>query len=129
MLAQSAPVGQAAHVGARAGSRIPPFVLTSGRTHGDLYLGLETLVRAIPQYRSSTTGFSPELQLILTLCKEPASIAEISALAKLHLGVTRILVGDLHASGHLEVWGGADPVTIDDQDTLLRILKGLRALS
>ena len=41
----------------------------------------------------------PELQAIIALCAEPMSVAEISARPTMHLGVTRVLVGDLRAAG------------------------------
>ena len=56
------------------------------------------------------------------------SVAEISARLRLHLGVTRVLVGDLRAAGHLDV----HTLDIDDPhdpETILRVMHGLRAIS
>ena len=80
-------------------------MLTSGRVVGvDPAIGLETQVTARdgPPQRSAGPA-RPELQAIVALCAEPMSVAEISARLRMHLGVTRVLVGDLRAAGHLDV--------------------------
>ena len=103
-----------------------PFVITSGRVSGpDPNIGMETQVTA-----SSTAvpaGLPPEKRAIVTLCIEPLSVAEISARLKLHLGVTRILVGDLRAAGQLDVHVLEND--FPDPDTIMRVIRGLRAIS
>jgi hypothetical protein len=110
-----------------------PFVLTSGRVTGvDPAIGLETQVTARldgPAWPAPPLSrLSPESQGIVTLCTEPMSVAEISARLRLHLGVTRVLVGDLRAAGHLDVhtYDVEDP---HDPDLILRVIDGLRAIS
>ncbi|RLK08742.1 uncharacterized protein DUF742 [Micromonospora sp. M71_S20] len=105
-----------------------PFVLTAGRVAGtDPAIGLETQVTARPAAdRAAPTWLAPELQAIVSLCDEPISVAEISARTRLHFGVTRVLVGDLRAAGHLDVHEGADAL---DPDIILRVIDGLRAIS
>jgi hypothetical protein len=107
-----------------------PFVLTSGRVRGDdPDIGLETQVSARP--RASLAGLprlASELQAIVALCGEPISVAEISARLRLHLGVTKILVGDLRAAGYLDVHL-VDVASTHDPDTILRVMRGLRAIS
>ncbi|MGK5743123.1 DUF742 domain-containing protein [Micromonospora sp. URMC 103] len=107
-----------------------PFVLTAGRVAGaDAAISLETQVTASPAGPGrASTLLAPELQAIIALCEEPISVAEISARTRLHFGVTRVLVGDLRAAGHLEVHlhhrdGASDP------DLILRVIDGLRAIS
>jgi hypothetical protein len=105
-----------------------PFVLTSGRVQGsDPDIGMETQVTA-----SGSLGrlprLSPELEAIVTLCAEPLSVAEISARLRLHLGVVKILVGDLRLAGHLDVHV-VDVATTHDPDNILRVMRGLRAIS
>ena len=107
-----------------------PFVLTSGRVVGvDAAIGLETQVTArdSPPQRSLPAG-APELHAIVALCAAPMSVAEISARLRMHLGVTRVLVGDLRATGHLDVhtFEVADP---RDPETIRRVIRGLRAIS
>jgi hypothetical protein len=93
-----------------APSGLRPFVLTSGRVDG------------------VDPNLAPELRTILALCAEPVSVAEISARARLHLGVTRILVGDLRAAGYLDVHA-RDTARPYDPETIMRVIRGLRAIS
>lgn len=107
-----------------------PFVLTSGRVVGvDPGIGLETQVTARDgPVRDVLPASAPELHAIVALCAAPMSVAEISARLRLHLGVTRVLVGDLRATGHLDVhtFDVADP---RDPETIRRVIRGLRAIS
>jgi hypothetical protein len=114
-------------------SELRPFVLTSGRVQAaDPEIGLETQVTARapdpPGPSVPLSGLAPELRAIVALCAEPMSVAEISARLRLHLGVTRILVGDLRSAGHLDVHtvDVADP---HDPETIMRVIRGLRAIS
>ena len=114
-------------------SALRPFVLTAGRVQAaDPEIGLETQVTARP---AGTPGpsvplnrLAPELRAIVALCAQPMSVAEISARLRLHLGVTRILVGDLRSAGHLDVHtlDVADP---HNPETIMRVIRGLRAIS
>nr|WP_246278614.1 DUF742 domain-containing protein [Phytohabitans rumicis] len=109
-----------------------PFVLTSGRVDAvDPDIGLETQVtaRLDGPVRAGVPvmNLAPELRAIVMLCAEPISVAEISAKSRLHLGVTRILVGDLRAAGYLDVH--ARDAARPDPDTILRVIRGLRAIS
>src|SRR5436305_1549102 len=78
-----------------------PFVITAGRTAAvDPDIGLETQVTVRPDARP--LRLPPEMRAIVGICAEPLSVAEISARLRMHLGVTRILVGDLRAAGVLD---------------------------
>ncbi|GAA0914647.1 DUF742 domain-containing protein [Virgisporangium ochraceum] len=109
-----------------------PFVLTSGRvSSSDVDISLETQVTtnydaATAAY--ATVGLPSELRAIITLCDVPMSVAEISARLRLHLGVTRILVGDLRAAGHLEIHH-QDVTENHSPDVILRVIRGLRAIT
>jgi hypothetical protein len=110
-----------------------PFVLTSGRVAGaDPVIGLETQVTACPDGGTRTgtplSRLSPELQGIVALCGEPISVAEISARLRLHLGVTKVLIDDLRAAGHLDVHAG-DIEDCSDPDLMRRVIDGLRGIS
>lgn len=103
-----------------------PFVLTSGRVDGlDPNIGLETQVSSHPG--TLTVRLSPEQRAIVQLCGEPLSVAEISARLRMHLGVTRILVGDLRAAGHLDVHVLEND--FPDPETIMRVIRGLRSIS
>ena len=103
-----------------------PFVITSGRVAAaDPDIGLETQVSAHPGAVSAR--LSPEQRAIVHLCGEPLSVAEISARLRMHFGVTRILVGDLRAAGHLDVHVLAND--FPDPETIMRVIRGLRSIS
>lgn len=110
-----------------------PFVLTQGRV-GDETLGisLETQVTTNPGHHPgenvAVSHLPSELQGIVALCVQSMSVAEISARLHLHLGVTKILVSDLRAAGHLEVHV-SDPSNPHSAETILRVIRGLRAIS
>jgi uncharacterized protein DUF742 len=103
-----------------------PFVITSGRTAAaDPDIGLETQVTIRAGARP--VRLSPEMRAIVGVCGDPLSVAEISARLKMHLGVTRILVGDLRAAGQLDVHV-LDNET-PDPETIMRVIRGLRAIT
>jgi len=103
-----------------------PFVITAGRTTAaDPDIGMETQVTIRPGARPAR--LSPEMRAIVNICMEPLSVAEISAQLRLHLGVTRILVGDLRAAGQLDVHVLEN--NFPDPETIMRVIRGLRAIS
>jgi hypothetical protein len=105
-----------------------PFVLTSGRVDaGDRELGLETQV-TLRHKADPAVPLTPEKQAIVGLCGRPISVAELSALLHLHLGVAKILVADLRAAGYLDVHV-ADTLNAQSPETILRVMRGLRAIS
>jgi predicted ArsR family transcriptional regulator len=83
-----------------------------------------TTERGLTDYRHTTF----ERRDIVELCREPMSVAEISARLGLHLNVVRVLVADLYAEGrvlaHLAEFDASR-----DVDTLRRVIRGLRAIS
>jgi len=110
-----------------------PFVMTSGRVAGvDPDIGLETQVTARPSAKLWTSvpaaALPPERRAIVEVCAEPVSVAEISARLGLHLGVTRVLVADLRDAGYLDVHM-VDHVSSHDPEIILRVMRGLRAIS
>jgi hypothetical protein len=118
----------------RAGGALPgeqttalrPFVITAGRVAGpDPDIGMETQVTVHPG--APPARLPPEKRAIISICSQPLSVAEISARLKLHLGVTRILVGDLRAAGQLDVH--VQELDFPDPETIMRVIRGLRAIS
>ncbi|MBJ7904721.1 DUF742 domain-containing protein [Streptomyces sp. NPDC004549] len=109
---------------------VRPYAMTGGRTRPRYQLAIEALVHttAAPHQMQ---GQLPEHQRICNLCREIKSVAEISALLTIPLGVARILVADLaeaglvaiHQPGGDENAGGQPAVTL-----LERVLSGLRKL-
>jgi len=110
------------------GPALRPFLLTSGRVAARESIAIETQVVATDLGRATGPALAFEQRDIVTLCAEPLSVAEIAARLRLHLGVVKVLVGDLSAGGYLAVYlPNADAA--NDVDTLLRVIRGLRAIS
>jgi hypothetical protein len=109
-------------------------VLTAGRVDGgdpDIDLETQVTARTLDARRLAEVpvgGLTREQRAIIDLCAEPISVAEISAKLRLHLGVTKILVGDLRAAGQLDVHT-MDMETSHDPETILRVINGLRAFT
>ena len=111
--------------------RLRPFVLTSGRvgTHDpDIELHTQVTSRVPAASGAELAALASEARAIVVLCAEPLSVAEISARLHLHLGVTKILVGDLRAAGLLDVHV-LDVASPHDPETILRVIHGLRAFT
>ena len=100
-------------------------MLTSGRVRSDI--GLETQVTASAYAPVQLARLSREQRAIFGICAQPVCVAEIAARLHLHLGVAKILVGDLSAAGYLVVHTEATGPT--DIDTIRRVIHGLRALA
>jgi hypothetical protein len=110
------------------GAALRPFLLTSGRVAGqDATIAIETQVVTTEQGRTAAGELGFERRDIVSLCGNPLSVAEIAAELSLHLAVVRVLVGDLSADGHLSVHL-PDVDASTDVDTLLRVIRGLRAI-
>ncbi|MFD8383657.1 DUF742 domain-containing protein [Streptomyces sp. NPDC059679] len=109
---------------------VRPYAMTGGRTRPRYQLAIEALVSTTAD-PAQLQGQLPEHQRICHLCREIKSVAEISALLTIPLGVSRILVADLaeaglvaiHQPGGDESAGGQPDVTL-----LERVLSGLRKL-
>ncbi len=109
---------------------VRPYAMTGGRTRPRYQLAIEALVSTTAG-PDQLRGQLPEHQRICHLCREIKSVAEVSALLSIPLGVARILVADLaeaglvaiHQPGGDEAAGGQPDVTL-----LERVLSGLRKL-
>src|SRR3954452_15503777 len=88
-----------------------PYVLTGGRTRSAADLPLEAIV--VTERNALPVGAAPELVAIVGLCEQPHSIGELAAIIEQHVGVVRVLVGDLTAEGTLSV--GATASTVLDE--------------
>jgi hypothetical protein len=112
-------------------SLVRPYAMTGGRTRPRYQLAIEALVHTSAE-PARLQGQLPEHQRICRLCYEIKSVAEISALLSIPLGVARILVADLAEAGLVAIHQpGGDGTDADGQPdvTLLeRVLSGLRKL-
>ncbi|MET9875474.1 DUF742 domain-containing protein [Actinacidiphila glaucinigra] len=109
---------------------VRPYAMTGGRTRPRYQLAIEALVSTTAD-PAQLRGQLPEHQRICILCREIKSVAEISALLSIPLGVARILVADLAEAGLVAIHqpGGDDASGGQPDVTLLeRVLSGLRKL-
>ncbi|MEV7871544.1 DUF742 domain-containing protein [Streptomyces sp. NPDC088124] len=121
----------------RKALRVRPYSLTGGRTRSGHVLLVETFVAALEPgevHKELTDGDAPtrvmpEMLAIIELCRRMRTVAEISALLKMPLGVVRVLIGDLADQGKIRVYGtGHDDTGHPDHALLERVLSGLRRL-
>ncbi len=71
---------------------------------------------------------APECQAILQFCRDWRSVAEVSAVLRLPLGVARILIADMSADGLVRVHQRDDSEGRPDLHLLERVLSGLRKI-
>ncbi|MDF3289425.1 MULTISPECIES: DUF742 domain-containing protein [Streptomyces] len=120
----------------RKPSRVRPYALTGGRTRFGHVLLVETFVATIdapeerPQLTSGgiATAVMPELRAIVELCRRMRSVAEISALLRIPLGVVRVLLSDLADQGKIRVYGAGQGPVQPNRALVERVLSGLRKL-
>ncbi|MFF4453586.1 DUF742 domain-containing protein [Streptomyces goshikiensis] len=122
----------------RRPARVRPYSLTGGRTRFTQVLHVETFVAALepkasePQPADGTGDGKgdrmPEMPAIVEVCRRMRTIAEISALLKLPLGVVRVLVSDLADQGRIRVYGTGHGAGRPERALLERVLGGLRRL-
>ncbi|MQY27350.1 DUF742 domain-containing protein [Nocardia aurantia] len=113
----------------QAGPLVRPYTVTRGRTLG---AGRELDMLTVVMTKSSPTPLrrpEPEYPEILRLCTTPQSVAEVSAILRLPLAVTKILVADLIGDGHLNFRAPDRPgAGTHDLTTLRAVLDGIRKL-
>jgi hypothetical protein len=114
----------------RSPNRARPYTLTAGRTHARIELPIEVTVETLVSSGEPDWAPGDVRNVIVQLCRDRPSIAEISSHAELPIGVTRVLVGDLVESGHLRVHATLTDRSTDSERRQLieRTLDGLRAL-
>jgi Protein of unknown function (DUF742) len=108
---------------------VRPYALTGGRAR-NLWtdLPIEALLAASPS-STAQLALSPEQRTITQLCRQRfQSVAEISALLKLPLGVVRVLVGEMVDRGVLELYQPRHQAEHPDRALLERVLDGLRRI-
>ncbi|MGZ5399714.1 MAG: DUF742 domain-containing protein [Nocardioides sp.] len=102
------------------------YTLTAGRTRAVVDLPVEATLRR--QGNDSEGGDTPR-QRILRVC-DSRSVAEVSALASMPIGVVRVLLGDLVTEGKVRVQATLNDASSSDErrELIERTLNGLRAL-
>jgi hypothetical protein len=106
---------------------VRPYSWTGGRTAAQVDLAIEALISATG--RPLDPPARPEHCTILGLCSTPRSVAELAALLKIPLGVARVVLGDLAATGSVSVHRTASSgQAAPDVVLMQRVLTGLRRL-
>ena len=102
------------------------YTITSGRTHAAVTLPLEATLRVLP--RDADLPLTPSALQVLHVC-DCRSVAEVSALVALPIGVVRVLLGDLVEQGLVRVQATITEHSSKDEriDLLERTLRGLRS--
>ncbi|HEY1703249.1 MAG TPA: DUF742 domain-containing protein [Trebonia sp.] len=107
---------------------VRPYTVTGGRTEPRYKLPVEALVTATVYEPRDLSVLAPECQAILQFCMDWRSVAEISAVLRMPLGVARILVADMSADGLVRIHQRDDSEGRPDLNLLERVLSGLRKI-
>ena len=107
---------------------VRPYTVTGGRTQPRYKLPLEALVTSTVYEPRDLSVLAPECQAILQFCVDWRSVAEISAVLRIPLGVARILVADMSADGLVRIQQRDDSEGRPDMNLLERVLSGLRKI-
>jgi hypothetical protein len=108
-------------------SLVRMYAVTGGRTAPRTALAMEALVSSATSAQLGTT-YTREYRAISELCRQVRSVAEISALLSVPLGVARVLVADMEADGLVKVYQPQLEAGLPDRGLLERVLSGLRRL-
>ena len=109
-------------------SLVRPYAVTGGRTTPRYQLQLEAMVAASHNEARDLSVLSPECQAILGFCRDWRSVAEISAVLRMPLGVARVLIADMAVEGLVRVHQLDHAQGRPDLNLLERVLSGLRKL-
>jgi hypothetical protein len=109
-------------------SLVRPYAVTGGRTQPRYQLQIEAMVAASHYGARDLSVLAPECQAILGFCRDWRSVAEISAVLRLPLGVARVLVADMAVEGLVRVHQIDHAHGRPDLNLLERVLSGLRKL-
>jgi hypothetical protein len=104
------------------------YTMTAGRTEAAVELAMEATLRVQPRDASVDADLGVGALRVLDLCDQ-RSVAEVSALAKMPIGVVRVLLGDLVQQGIVRVQATiTDDSSKDERIELIeRTLRGLRS--
>lgn len=103
-------------------SFVRPYMITGGRTVGAAGdIPIETLVVAT----RGAEGLDPDRTAIINHVSTPLAVAEIAVHIGQPIGVARVLVADLTASGHVVQHSTA---ATEGAAIVRRLLDGIRAL-
>ena len=106
---------------------VRPFTITAGRTRPKVELPVEATLR-LEENAKDRSWPSAALAHVVDVC-HLRSVAEVSALVSMPIGVVRVLLADLVDAGHVAVQNTlTDKSSKDERRELIeRTLRGLRA--
>ena len=106
---------------------VRPYTLTGGRTTPKVELPVEATLRL--EGSGIEESADANLARILDVC-DKRSVAEVSALVHMPIGVVRVLLGDLIEQGHVRVQATLTEDSSQDErrELIERTLRGLRTL-
>ncbi|WP_210438758.1 DUF742 domain-containing protein [Nocardioides xinjiangensis] len=104
---------------------IRSYTITAGRTAATVDLAMEATLRLQPGAEAPV--LTPSAAQVLEVC-DRRSVAEVSALTKMPIGVTRVLLGDLIDQGLIRIQATITEKTSTDErlELIERTLRGLR---
>ncbi|HEX5986637.1 MAG TPA: DUF742 domain-containing protein [Nocardioides sp.] len=102
------------------------YTITAGRTKANVELPMEATLRMDP--RDADAPLTPAMRQILDVCDQ-RSVAEVSALVSMPIGVVRVLLGDLVEQGLVRVQATITENSSKDEriELIERTLRGLRS--
>ena len=106
---------------------VRPYTITAGRTKSAVDLPVEATLRQQPALPGAVADLAAGAQRVLSLC-DKKSVAEVSALASMPIGVVRVLLGDLVEQGLVQVQATITESSSKDEriELIERTLRGLR---
>lgn len=109
---------------------VRPYALVRGRTRTSRTDATPVESIVVTTHLGSSTSVPLERGTILRMCESPHSLAELSALMHLPVGVVRVLVADLEGEGyvHINLPAARQADGSVDRVLLERVLAGLEAL-
>ena len=107
---------------------VRPYAVTRGRTKPRYQLEIEAMVATSFYEPRDLSMLTPECRAILEFCRDWQSVAEISAVLRMPLGVARILIADMAAEGLVRIHQLNHAEGGPDVELLERVLSGLRKL-
>lgn len=107
---------------------VRPYAVTRGRTEPRTQLEIEAMVEVARYDARDLALLSPECRAILDFCREWRSVAEVSAVLQMPLGVARILIADMAMEGLVRIHQLDHTKGRLDVKLLERVLSGLRKL-
>ena len=121
-------IPETAQANSAGSSLVRPYAVTGGRTKPKYHLQIEAMVAASHYEARDLSVLSPECQAILGFCRDWRSVAEISAVLRMPLGVARVLIGDMAMDGLVRVHQIDHEQGRPDMNLLERVISGLRKL-